>query len=627
MLNSQTSLKTSITFILSFSLLLCSLAVFVPLSPKMPAASLDSSWALALNQAVAQGLAFGSEIIFTLGPYSSIYTKNYHPATDWLMIGGSFYLALCYWLALVFLLGGYKLRWYFAFFVFLAGMIYSRDSLFFSYTLLVSLVCLKLSQRKLTIASSGLLAFLFSTLGLLTLIKGSFALLSLVIAFMCFSFLLISKKQKEAIISLLAFISAIVFFWLGSGQLLQNLPLYYYQTFSLAAGFSEAMGISGSNIEIAIYLVNAILILLALVYESRFPKHLRLFLFIVFFSFFFISFKAAFTRHYGHAFIAGTSVLIAALCLIFIVKRKSLLPLIFLSYFTWSFINGNYSKISLGNNLQTTYSSTWNGLNNRLSSKYWYSRDFELSLAYLHQQTPFPSLKGTTDIYSFAQSYLISSANTWFPRPLFQSYSVFNSTMIEKNKTHLSVNKKPDNIIFRLEPIDNRFPTLEDGASWPLLIANYQPQQAVNNFLILKRKTRFSDFEPKLLELPKEAHHLGEQVIVPNANQALFVELEISSTYFGKIINFLFKINELTINLLLNDGSKRQYRLIASMANSGFLLSPLIESTQEFALLYGEPLYLDIKKVQSFIINTKQSRFRHWHSNYHLRFKLLTKFN
>lgn len=118
-------------WLLKSALLIIIIAVFIPLSPKMPAPGLDASWAVGLNQAVAQGLAFGKDIFFTLGPYSSIYTKFYHPATDFMMVGGSLYLALCYWIAIILLMQGIKWRWSIAFAILLFSMIYARDSLFF----------------------------------------------------------------------------------------------------------------------------------------------------------------------------------------------------------------------------------------------------------------------------------------------------------------------------------------------------------------------------------------------------------------------------------------------------------------------------------------------------------------
>src|SRR5213594_5133281 len=71
------------------------LAVFVPFSPELPVIGNEGSWRFALNQAVGQGLVFGTDIIYTYGPYASIFTRYYHPATDWLMLGGSGFLGLC----------------------------------------------------------------------------------------------------------------------------------------------------------------------------------------------------------------------------------------------------------------------------------------------------------------------------------------------------------------------------------------------------------------------------------------------------------------------------------------------------------------------------------------------------
>lgn len=51
-----------LNWLLKFALLIIIIAVFIPLSPKMPAPGLDASWAVGLNQAIAQGLAFGKDI-------------------------------------------------------------------------------------------------------------------------------------------------------------------------------------------------------------------------------------------------------------------------------------------------------------------------------------------------------------------------------------------------------------------------------------------------------------------------------------------------------------------------------------------------------------------------------------
>ena len=66
------------------------------LDPAMPALELGASWAYSFNQAVAQRMTFGHDIIFTFGPYASVYTYAYHPATVWRMLLGSLLLDVCY---------------------------------------------------------------------------------------------------------------------------------------------------------------------------------------------------------------------------------------------------------------------------------------------------------------------------------------------------------------------------------------------------------------------------------------------------------------------------------------------------------------------------------------------------
>ena len=87
----------------------------------MPESGLES-WVLALNQAVAQGLRFGTDVVFTFGPYATVYTRNYHPATDGLMIFGSLYLALCFSLAIAVLMEKTLHRWVIVLCAILAGI-------------------------------------------------------------------------------------------------------------------------------------------------------------------------------------------------------------------------------------------------------------------------------------------------------------------------------------------------------------------------------------------------------------------------------------------------------------------------------------------------------------------------
>ncbi|CEG58533.1 hypothetical protein [Legionella fallonii] len=635
----ETSLKTvsqlpaaqrSISLFLQMALLLILISVLVPFSPKMPAAGLDSSWALALNQAVAMKLSFGNEIIFTLGPYSSLYTKAYHPATDSMMIGGSLYLACAFWMSLIFLMHGIKWRWTVFLGVSLLVMIYARDSLFFLYPLLAGLICYKCINDKEAIPYSQhlrfirhrsklFIAFLLVPFGLLPLIKGSLLIICLTIVLLCILFFIWHRQMTLAFICFISPTISMMLFWISAGQSIIYLPSYLITSIHLASSFSEAMAFSGNSHEVIIYLFASLLILLSIVWQKQLPTISRVFLFCLFFVFLFLSFKAGFTRHYGHAFIASTSVLIAALLLPYLFTSKIIIPVILFCLYTSNYITAHYTQISIAKNILSTYSSAWHGLQNRITNKDWLSQNFALSMNFMKERIAFPQLQGKTDIYSYNQAYLIAAEIPWAPRPVFQSYSVFTPWLAKKNKEHLLDEHRPDNIIFAIEAIDGRLPSLEDGTSWPVLLTNYQPTELRNNFLFLTKNNALP-YSPAIALVSKERHFLGETLKVPDTNQPLLLAINIKPTLYGLLALTFFKPNLLLISVELKSGAKKQYRLVANIAKAAFLISPLIENTQEFALLYGNQHLLTSKQVKSFTI-TSEGNAHHWHKEYTVVFK------
>ncbi|MDX2347068.1 MAG: hypothetical protein QNK11_09385 [Legionella sp.] len=168
----------------------------VPLQPSIPGESLDPSWALGTNQAITQG--------FTFGPYASIYTQAYHPATDALIIWSSLYLAVFFTIAIH--LNFKETRWYvkILLLIILAGIVHSRDALLFYYPLLVGTYLFKFVTSKpelstTTIRSNLLLIALFTPFGLLPLIKGSLLLSCSAIIILSVLLLLFNKRWIAAL--------------------------------------------------------------------------------------------------------------------------------------------------------------------------------------------------------------------------------------------------------------------------------------------------------------------------------------------------------------------------------------------------------------------------------------------
>lgn len=136
-----------------------------------------------------------------------------------------------------------------------------------------------------------------------------------------------------------------------------------------------------------------------------------------------------------------------------------------------------------------------------------------------------------------------------------------------------------------------------------------------NDFLFLKKKENISSIEEPL-KLSSEKHTFGEIVNLPQSNQPIFAQIEIKPTILGRIATILFKPSQLRMSLELNNGIKKQYRIIAGMAKSGFVISPLIENTTEFGMLYGKEGLLDVKLVKSIIIAPRDGKTMHWNEEY-----------
>ncbi len=613
--------------IFSVLLLLIILPLFIPFTPKMPAPGVDPSWALGLNQAIAQGLAFGKEIIFTLGPYSSIYTKFYHPATDSMMLWGSVYLACAYWFALLLLMKKAPWLWILALSGFLLTLVYAKDSLLFSYPLLVGLILFNHLQtnKKLTdFKSLVLFGFLFSPLGLLPLIKGSLLIVCGIISILSTLVLFYYQRYLMACFALIIPFISLVTFWLLAGQDLVNIAPYIDNSLLLAFSFTEAMSIQGNGYEVITYILISLFIF-ALIIKDPLPKVLALFLFSLFFVFLFLSFKAGFTRHFGHAFIASTSLLIASLLLPYCIRSKLIVPVVLLALVGSFYIEGHYRQINLVKNIQSTYSAAWYGLMNRIKDSDWLENNFILTMNFLKTKNAFPVRAGTSDIYSYEQTDLIASGNAWSPRPILQSYSVFNAALAKVNRQHLLGERSPDTIFFKMQPIDNRLPSLEEGSSWPIFLKNYQANAWVNGFLVLLKNK--SSFQYSFKQLSQEGHHLGETVLVPDSNQPVFFELELRPTVLGSLMSFFFKLPELNIIVKLKNGIEKPYRFIPQMAKSACLLNPLIENTQEFALLYQNDEILHEKQVASFKIQAARDDYSKllWSSVYVVHFKVVSQ--
>lgn len=580
--------------------------VIVPFSPKLPSTGLDPSWVLGMNEALAKGLVIGRDLVFTLGPYSSIYTTAFHPETYFYVMIASVYFAVAFAFVSIVLLNGTNTLVKLLFLVVLSGLAYSRDAVFFIYPLMSGLLVLSASSENSWGKKWGWIgvALVFSIFGLLPLIKGSLLAAVLATLFVVVSIYIYRKQWLYLIVSIVAPIAGLLIFWLLSKQPIYALVNYFSNLLPIISGYTAGMIISGPASDVYLFFVGALIIAVGVFFITEGNLLERFLRAILFLSVLFLAFKAGFVRHDAHALISSATLLLCGMLILVISHSKASFFLFLACFAAWFYIDVNYrqnSIYSFVDRVSETYVRGFQGFRSFANREVNLSQAYQERLAEIKRRYPLPNLKGSVDIYSFDQTVLIASGNRWSPRPVFQSYSAYTEKLAEMNRDHLLGNNKPDHILFKPQPIDGRLPMLEDGVSWIQFFSRYRVAPSVGDYVHLESIPGGVEEVP-VLNISKFNGSLGDFVSIPKSNNLVFVKIDMKLNYLGRILNFLWKPSLVKIILKMDDGSLKEFRFIPEMAKSGFFISALVDDSKDFMIQFAGEDYLQYKSINAISI-------------------------
>lgn len=604
------------------------LALIVPLLPPFfPNFVGLESWVVGINEAVTQRMVLGRDIIYTYGPYATISTRFYHPGTDALALIGSVFLASAFCLALYRLSGVFSKLPVLAI-VFLLLILRVQDFLFLFYPILSAAYVISLNVRTPSRMPWKILemSIILGALGLLPLIKGSFLLSALFVLLPLILVFWQQRRYEHLLISILAPLVSLIVFWKLSGQALSYLPAFFYSIFAIISGYTEAMALDlGSLSEVLLYLTNACLLVGAWWFRNNYPWTIKWLFLIVLLGFLFIAFKAGFVRQDEHVFIALQSLLGAALIIWMLQPSLITRMLAGLTLLCLAWVSSTHNATSwfttastLKNEIKATYSEAWLGLQLRLTHPETFTQRYQLNLQEIVKTYKLPKVAGTVDIFSYNQMEVLATHSQWQPRPVFQSYSAYTKTLAQLNAQFFRTPPAPEHVIFKLQPIDYHLPSLEDGAAWLALSDNYYPETLLQDGVLLKRKPELQA-HANTTEILNSQQHLGEIVQVPLSDQPIYLEVNIKPTLLGKLIALVYKPAQLRMHLSLVDGETKQFRVIANMMQSPFLLSPLVDNIRSFTFVNaGQQQIIEHLRVQNFMIESLDKYAIFWQKEYTL---------
>jgi hypothetical protein len=550
------------------------------------------------------------------------------------MIWGSLLLAISYITALMFLARG-KRRYLALILLLFFATFGAGELLLLSYSFLLVLCVLKQinsDDLKKTAAFNWRLVLpvvlMWSTLGLLPVVKGSLLLPFAVSVAISSGLLAFRARFRQALFLLFIPVAASLTFWVLAGQSLAVLPAFLRGTLSLTSGYTEAMSTSWAVLPeivgdgfVIVYLAIAAAICLSVVRCTRFTVASRWMLALLYAVFLLVTFKHGFVAVAGVSSVyASLAVYILIICLLYIDRYLiwSLCIVIVITTAT-SIINDTVlvkevherfgvgaawgevgkrgdilafcTERALGAYPRTTYKRAWNtyseaweGFLSRASRADDLGSRYVKAEAIIRGDYPVPALKGTADIYNQEQSALLASNNEWDPRPVVQSYSAYTPDLARLDEQHLRGQDVPDWVLFDLQTIDGRLPSLDDGLSWPALLDNYAFDSYNGRFVLLRKNVSIHS-ESSYDDVQKHTYETGATVRLPETDGLVFAEVDLKPTLAGRVLIALFSPPQLHIVLGLGNGSKKTYRVVSPMMKTDFLLSPLISTTEEFASL------------------------------------------
>jgi hypothetical protein len=569
---------------------------------------------------------FGKDIIFSYGPLGFIKYSKYHPATYHWMLLGQIFLSIIFvtsmWKLIpknrgkvfILLMGMFLCS---VIMIMLTGRTFPQDSFLLSFIILSVVSFYFVEGKKI---SMTYLSLLFAS-ALTTLIKVS--LFSVVFtAVFIISISEIVDRKKRLPVSLLLFGGAFLLLWFLSKQNLLNLVEYLKSLSHMVGGYTDAMSngdLNGHRLwEIILYCLSGSLLIVLLVFILR-PKErlLNLLPISAIALILFVIFKHSFVRHDTHHAIEAGSMLIFFLFILVPFSRsfnlKGAAVKIFYMYVGISILAGFYIVSKCGGFKHHTplehLKRQIEGIQSVAQGTH-FKQDFVAEKEAIKKLSCLPVIDESVDLYPDNLAIVMGADLYYKPRPTIISHGAYTPYLARLNAEHLEGNHAPQVILFMVDTIDGRYPSIDDGLSWPEIWTRYKLAGEANEYLILRRSHTPSSYSKvKVKELEGK---FGESISTPDINGLIWAEIEIKPTFIGRLIRFLFKLPRLSVRVNLTDGQERMFRIIPEMVRAGFLLSPLVESNEDFNELMKKDQHLvrrkDVRAI-SLVIN------HWWHSS------------
>ncbi len=556
--------------------------------PLPPAPELDASWQQVLGLAAVRHWAFGREIVFTGGPLAFLNLPYTTPETVtlrlvWDALGKLALCGLLVWaltalplwrrVVVIWLVVGFGRMFSDAVYLFMVAV-------FAASWLIPATGWRKTAAGLLGVIFFGLVKFTF-------LLAGGLGVGMAVLAAVG------RHEWRRAGLLSLGFLAGYVGCWLALGQSPGDLPAYFRLSWEVSTGYTWAMALEETRLVFWCGLGTAVWLVAGLWLAVRQNGSRVTEWCLAGFAggLLFLSWKHGFTRAAQHVlgFFWLASLLACALPVWLHQQGRrgwfeATLPLALLG--AWL----AYPAV-----LQRTPAETAGRLRScwhTLRAPGAFLAGWQCAEAAAAQAAALPQIKARVgaaaiDGFNYEQGVLLLNGLNYRPRPTVQGYTAYTAPLQQLNREAWRAPLAPEFVLWRATSIDDRFLPQDDALLWAELPHRYQLEGEEKGFALLRRRpSPVGVMEPRE-EILRQPVSPGTPVAV-TASGRLWLQVTAAPSWLGKLRAALYKPGLLTLVVTDASGRELRHRLLPKVAESGFLISPVVDNQADFlAYLQG----------------------------------------
>ncbi len=396
----------------------------------------------------------------------------------------------------------------------------------------------------------------------------------------------------------LLYLGSVLAVWLFCGQNPLHLWAYCRNSWEVSQGYGEAMAVSGETFDVglAVATMSLAVLLLSLAAWRRRRSVFHVTTVLLLGPGLFLGWKHGLIRHDGHPFIFFGMAMFVALLLPRLLEPNTsgltgMAPgcLLACSVAGTLLTAGRVKDDFFGWNIEQTEV-------NVAAALHPVAKKTELEAERTRQEEEW-RLDGvraavgdaSLDQLSCAQGVVLLNGLNWQPRPVFQSYTAYTPALLRLNADYFRSASAPAYLLCDVAPVDARLGAMEDSLALLEILRRYYPVMAEKQFVLFRRVPPGQETpatEPEVV--CRRTLRFDEEVSLedmPGKYQLL--SLRFSPSLRGHVWGVVFKRDRLFLELRTASGATLRRRLVPAMAQEGFLINPLVDSTADYVRLYG----------------------------------------